>query len=125
MEDEGKVNLSVRMKKKALQGALEAAAKKKKARAGLQAPPLALADCSMPEVCLCRGRFTEKQHRALRQGLARLCETLPYSRRDQTKHYSNSRGAPTPLRPRQTGPRAGVRRARRRRTRTSCSRRRS
>ena len=30
LEEEGKVNLSVRMKKKALQGALEAAAKKKK-----------------------------------------------------------------------------------------------
>ena len=32
LEEEGKVNLSVRMKKKALQGALEAAAKKKKVR---------------------------------------------------------------------------------------------
>ena len=32
LEDEGKVNLSVRMKKKALQGAMEAAAKKKKVR---------------------------------------------------------------------------------------------
>ena len=34
LEEEGKVNLSVRMKKKALQGALEAAAKKKKVRLG-------------------------------------------------------------------------------------------
>ncbi len=49
MEDEGKVNLSVRMKKKALQGALEAAAKKKKARAGSRPRPSTLADCS--DVC--------------------------------------------------------------------------
>jgi hypothetical protein len=60
MEDEGKVNLSVRMKKKALQGALEAAAKKKKVRPRLNSPRPWLWQTALTcagRVCLCRGTF--------------------------------------------------------------------
>ena len=78
MEDEGKVNLSVRMKKKALQGALEAAAKKKKARARPQALPLTVRRTCVPVPGALQG--TTSTARTVSTGGAVQDLTLPAAR---------------------------------------------